>query len=95
MRITYLILGLSLVTLGHAIYCQQCSGSNGLCSNEYDNGGGTYCDSGTIFDSGDKCWFEHDTSDGQDRYYRKCGKGLETGCFIDTTEDGVNYIFST
>ena len=33
-----------------------------------------------------------DTSDGQDRYFRKCGKGLETGCFIENTENGVSNI---
>eukprot|EP00093_Oithona_nana_P005473 05473.XXX_155754_155469_1 [CDS] Oithona nana genome sequencing. len=67
MRLTYLILGLSLVTLGHAINCYQCSGTNYQCLSEADNGSTRTCS------SGNKCWFEHDTSDGQDRYFRKCG----------------------
>merc|ERR1711884_511422 len=83
MKVTYLIVGLSLVTLGQAIRCYQCSGTNGLCSSEADNGSGSSC-----YNSGEICWFEHDTSDGQDRYYRKCGKGLETGCFVENTENG-------
>ena len=87
MKVTYLIVGLSLVTLGQAIRCYQCSGTNGLCSSEADNGSGSSC-----YNSGEICWFEHDTSDGQDRYYRKCGKGLETGCFVENTENGVSNI---
>ena len=30
-----------------------------------------------------------DTTDGQDKYYRHCGRGLDTGCFIQTAENEV------
>ena len=53
MRLTYLILGLSLATLGYAITCYECTGSNGLCSSQSDNGNAQGCNSGS------KCWVEH------------------------------------
>ena len=40
-------------------------------------------------------WHMTDTTDGQDKYYRKCGRGLDTGCYIQTTEIGVKNILDS
>ena len=103
MKLFQLLLICVLMTLSQSMNCRKCSGSDGLCSSESDNGYQFSCN------SVEKCWFEHgecsqkhfrctanyffyistDTSDGQDKYYRHCGRGLETGCFIQTAENEV------
>ena len=64
MRLFQLLLICVLMTLSQSMNCRKCSGSDGLCSSESDNGYQQSCS------SAEKCWFEH----GEVTYFSKYPK---------------------
>ena len=82
-----------------SLVCQQCTGTGYECQDGSDNGLGTECAKGENcwFQHGNKpSQFQFQTlsikiyyldysysPNGQDRYVRMCGKGLEPGCAVE------------